>query len=106
MVKNILLKISGQPDLTCVIDPFTQVDCLKNQVNSMSSGETPLALMYNNTVLPGGSAVDDCGVPNGGTIECCAMEEVKKDEVRMEEVVREEARTEKVMPVREVSVAA
>lgn len=96
MVKNILIKISGQPDLTCVIDPFTQVDCLKNQVNSMSSGETPLALMYNNTVLPGGSAVDDCGVPNGGTIECCAMEEVPEVKGMKKEV----------LPVREMSVAA
>lgn len=71
----------------------------------MSSGETPLALMYNNTVLPGGSAVDDCGVPNGGTIECCAMDEVEgvKEEVR---TVREEVRTEKVLPVREVPVVA
>lgn len=49
--------------------------------------------------------MDDCGVPNGGTIECRATSEVEgaKEEVR---TAREEVRTEKVMPVREVPVVA
>lgn len=70
MVKDIWLKIEGAPDVRCLIDHQTEVDALKSQISSMSGRESPLALVYNKSILPDGSAVHDCGVPNGGTIFC------------------------------------
>lgn len=69
MVKDIWIKIEGVPDVRCLIDPYTEVDALTSQLCSMSRRGS-LTLVYNKTVLPCGSAVEKCGVPNGGTIVC------------------------------------